>query len=537
MCGFIGTVTAKTGSKLSHRGPDAVGAFSGAIPWANVSLEMTRLAIVDRKPINVPFDFRESCGVVLAFNGEVYNWRSLRAELSDGTPWQTDCDAEVVARVWRRWGAGMLDRMNGMWGLALVDEREGVVFLARDRAGEKPLYYAALGSGIAFASEIKALPIKLEEGPCAELETLEFDCLETTPFQGVRCLGPGEYMIFRSPGDLALQKTTKWWKLPILELCEDWGEAVEEVQETLVDAVKIRATCEVPVAVQLSGGLDSAIIQAIVRSERLYTVTFPEVDNLTLARPAAFGVAEPKAITFDYEDLLKALPKIAYHLDTPATWTAVCQWFMDKQIALDGAVVVLSGEGADELFGGYSRYRFLWWLERMKLRDANLAAYGPMGEKLFGGDDEMLAKMLNRGGSTTLGHAQELVKRFAMGKDLVEQAGRLDFYTTMQVLLRMADRMAAAFSLENRSPFLDYRLMELSVRMPTRWKVTESYSKAVLREVAEHLKVPRAIIYDKTKKGLFLPWSKWKGVAGERGVWDRSSFAKVMREAWREAFF
>jgi asparagine synthase (glutamine-hydrolysing) len=253
---------------------------------------------------------------------------------------------------------------------------------------------------------------------------------------------------------------------------------------------------------------------------------------------ASQGVAAPKMVTFGLADLEKMLPTIAYHLDTPATWTAVCQWFMDKQIAEDGAVVVFSGEGADELFGGYTRYRFLWWLQQIT-RDPNLSAYGPMQLALFGDRDEAMARMLNRGGRATEQNARAIVERFDVSNsdDLCAAMARVDFYTTMQCLLRMADRMAAAHSLENRSPFLDYRVMELAARMPTWCKINEDESKAVLRNVARRLGVPSEIIDEKTKRGLFLPWAQWKGAGGVRGVWDRGSFAAEMHAAWRRAFF
>ena len=528
MCGFVGSIIPHTSSVLHHRGPDGSGQLATSLSWASVSLEMTRLKIVDQRSIVVPFTF-PYLGIVFAYNGEVYNWRALREELSDGTPWMTECDAEVVARAWRRWGPAALDRFNGMWGMCLVDEREGVVFLARDRAGEKPLYYAPLGQGICFASEVKALPIRFEETPCAELETLEFDCLETTPFKDVRRLGPGEYLFLDSPKSIARPQPKTWWTLSSeVDESMSWARAVDETHALLVDAIRLRAAAEVPVAVQLSGGLDSALIQAVVKSDRLYCVTFPEADNLTAARLASCG-REIKSVTFGLADLLEALPKVAWHLDTPATWTAVCQWFMNRQIAEDGAVVVLSGEGADELFGGYSRYRALYWLMEMQA-DQHLEGYHSLCASLFG---DILAKMLNRGGDATLAHARLLVDIFGGKGDLVQRMSRVDFHTTMACLLRMADTMAAAHSLENRSPFLDYRVMELAAIMPMRWKVTASESKAVLREVARRLGVPGVVVDERTKKGLFIPWAAWRGEKG----WDRSSFAVAMREAWRKVFF
>jgi len=535
VCGIVATITPRTGGRLVHRGPDATGSAGLVLPWASVSVEMTRLAVVDRRPIPVPFDFRASCGVVLAFNGEVYNWRDLRAALFGGTAWETDCDAEVVARAWRQWGPGMLDRMNGMWGLALVDTRLGEMFLARDRAGEKPLYYAPIGRGLAFASEIKALPIRLEETPCPDVDVFEFDCLESTPFRGVQRLGPGQYLHLRDVCDLDRPVPVTWWRLGA-EISEDmtWGRAVDETEALLVDAIRLRAVSEVPIGVQLSGGLDSAIVQAVARSNKLYTVTFPDdgVDNLSLARAASHGIADPAPVTFGLADLEAWLSQVAWHLDTPATWSAVCQWAMNKRMAEDGVVVVLSGEGADELFAGYSRYRLLYWLDRAA-QDERLAGYRYARERLHGDGDEIIARMLDRSPrQSAQSRALDIVRRFRVeGADLVANATRVEFHTTMQVLLRMADAMAAAHSLENRAVFFDYRLMNLAARMPSRFKITERESKAVLMEVARRLGVPAAVVDQSTKKGLFVPWAKWTGARD----WDRSSFATMMKTAWQAA--
>lgn len=540
MCGIAGLIHARRGDLLGHRGPDGGGAFGTTLPWAHVAIEMTRLSIVDRRDLPIPYDFRESVGVVLAYNGEVYNWRALREELSDGTPWQTECDAEVIARGWRRWGVDVLRRLNGMWGLALVDLLQGEVFLARDRAGEKPLYYTANGGTFNFASEIKALLCPLEEVPCRELDVLEFDCLESTPFRGVRRLGPGQYLHLRSPEQLSDPRPVTWWKLPERVEAMTWPAAVDEAHTLIVDAVRLRAQAEVPVGVLLSGGLDSAIVQAVARCDDLYTVDFPEtiMETLPDARIVCESLTpgmEPVAVEFDRGDMEAKFPDIAYHLDTPATWTAVCQWFLASRMSQDGIRVVLSGEGADELFAGYARYRLLWHLDRAQV-DPVLAAYTPLRRRVLGYGENVLARMLDRSGGQRFAAALDIVAAFERDDaSLVERMAHIDFYTTMQVLLRMADTMFAAFGMENRSPFLDYRVMEFAARCPLRWKMNEQGTKMVLRAVARRLGVPDPIVFATTKKGLALPWTAW---AKEPGApWDRSEFATLMRAAWRKAFF
>lgn len=521
---------------LAHRGPDASGVLHVELPWTSVTLAMTRLKVVDQSDLFVPFDFREHLGVVLAMNGEIYNWRELRASLPG--PWATSCDAEVVAAMWREHGPAAFDKLNGMWGLVLVDTWSDVVYVSRDRAGEKPLYWAQLCQDTVYlASEAKALPGALELGYCPDADTLEFDCEAVTPIQNVFAIPPGGCVLMGNPGPLNGdfgRDVGRWWSYST-EADErmTWQDAVDETTTLLVDAIKIRHVSERPVTVQLSGGLDSAIIQAVCKCEHLYCVTFPEVDNLSRAKDASFW-RTVTAVTFTAEELLDTLPTVAYHLDTPATWTAVCQYYLNWRIALDGNVVVLSGEGADELFGGYARYRPLHWLDCM-LADPQLETYTSLVLRTFDGAPERcLARVLNRGGEDGLENAEELVRLHGGAGGLVARMMRVDFYTTMQVLLRMADRMAAAFSLENRSPFFDYRLMELAGRMPVRHKVKDRESKAVLRAVARRLGVTNSIIEERNKRGLFVPpqWGQQLGVGPE---WDRKWFADRMYTAWSKA--
>jgi len=538
MCGIFAAITPKevkctfaprAVELLKHRGPNMQGSGTVRLAWANVTLGMSRLRIVDQRELFVPYVFKN--GVSLAFNGEIYNWQSLRRELPG--PWETNCDAEVVAKAWRSWGPGCLERFNGMWGLVLVDTLTNEVFITRDRAGEKPVYWTRAGDCLYIASEPKALPVALTEGACVEYDVLEFDCGETTTFENVYTLAPGSYFHLKSGIDDLLP--TRWWELqPTPEDNINIDKATEELKELLIDAIHLRCSTEVPLAAQVSGGLDSAIVQAVCQSSNLYCVTFPAdgVDNLSGASAAAPG-KEIVPVSFTREDLLEELPKIAYHLDTPATWTAVCQWFMSKKIAADGNVVVLCGEGADELFGGYSRYRVLYWLERM-LTDENLAAYQPLIERTFGNSIEgLFLKMIDRrrGQITDSVPVQILVETYTRNYtgDLVTRMGLFDFYTTMQVLLRMSDRMTAAFGRENRSPFFDYRVMEFSATLPSKVKVNEQHSKDILRRVARELGVSSYIVGEKTKRGFSVP-SSW----GNGRTWDRKWFVHEMEATWRK---
>jgi len=566
MCGLVGVVGLPGAPReplqdevlsglvrLGHRGPHGRGFSTCRIGGRPVVVGGARLEIVGGPGVVVPYR-DEATKVTVAFNGELYNHRPLRAELSDGIPWVTSCDTEVIARAWGRWGPGMLDHFNGMFAIVVVDQRQGVVFLARDRAGQKPLYWTGGGDEpLWFASEIKALPGQREECACPAMELLEFDCGSVTPFAGVHAVDPGTCHQIH-PGDHLRVETTTWWQLPIyspMEQHTDRVTAEEELLALLVDAVKLRATADVPMSLLLSGGLDSAIIQAIAQEQHLYCCDFDGVDNITGARLASFGRHDDvQRVTFGPNDVLEDLRSVAWHLDTPATWTALCHWHLARQIAADGGRVVLSGEGADELFGGYTRYRLLWHLDRAASDPHLEPAYRPTRDQLLGPDLEVLARMLDRSGGGPEGPdrdtARHLVARHGGSSPLlVDRMARVDFYTTMQVLLRMADRMMAAHSLENRSPFLDHRVMEWAARCPASWKITERESKSVLRNIARQLGVYKGTIDERTKRGLFIPWQAWRSqimgstveTPGARGAWDRSGFATLMREAWRSAFF
>ncbi len=541
MCGISGVVTvgyngttAPDITRLQHRGPDAAGIAKLSLGWGMAHVSMARLSIVDLTPREVPFRYIALPGRALAYNGEVYNWRELREELNDGRGWETECDAEVVARALDRWGPDALRRFNGMFALAFVNSISGHVLLARDRAGEKPLYFARRGEReLLFASEPKGLGVPLVEKRCPDLDVFEADCLEETPLRGVRRLGPGELIWMGRAWDVKSPTPKRWWSFPSCEPDDSMTmeRAVEELNHVLGAACRDRVPAsEVPWALQLSGGIDSALVHSYARAPRVYNVTFPDdgVDNLTDARAVA-GEMEVQPVVFGLDDLNLNLPRIAYHLDTPATWTAVCQWFMAQAMHEDGIKVVLTGEGADELFHGYSRYRVLWWADQAAT-DPTLAAYGALRDRVFDAP-QLLGQTLDRSAEgRARQHAVTIAKSYGDGGNLVDQMSRIDWHTTMQILLRMADRMNAAFSIENRAPFFDHRVIELACRMPSRLKIDQNWTKAVLRRLARERLIPHSVAYAPTKKGLFLPWKQWTGEARD---WDRSGFAGAMLKAWR----
>ena len=547
MCGIFATIDAsqsrgKTCTWVcdanriqAHRGPDGSGAWGERFLWHRVTLGMTRLRISDQDtPIEVPYRFPE-LKVVLAYNGEIYNADALRRELPG--PWSTRCDAEVLAAAWREWGPACLHRVAVLFAFVLLDQTTGEGFIARDRAGEKPLYWTERNKRLYLASEIKALPVALEPAPCPDMETLEFDCRRDTPFRGVQAREPGCAMhsVEGRP-----YSAYAWWKLPEVEQDpgRSYDDLVEEMTYLIRDAIRIRSLAEIPVAVQISGGLDSAIIQQVAKADGLYCVHFPkEGIDLTESATLAANGRDVKFVTFNRYDMETHLPIMVRHLDTPSTWTAVCQWFLHRRISEDGYKIALSGEGADELFGGYIRYRLLWHLDRM-MEDRHLRDYGPLASHMF---HDVLPRMLCRGRTWTAWEYAPArgLKHPQIGVARATAMMLVDWHTTMQVLLRMADRMGMAHGVESRSPYLDYRVIEAAARLPVKYKITTRYSKYILRDVAARLGVSEKIILESGKRGLFLPWSHWHRQqpenAGDRGVWDRSGFAELMRKTWLQS--
>jgi asparagine synthase (glutamine-hydrolysing) len=510
-----------------------------------ITLGMTRLKIVDQRDLKIPFDFSR-LGVKMAFNGEIYNWKALRSELQSYGPWGTECDAEILAAAWRAWGPKCFEKFNGMWSLCLIDTWSDQIVICRDRAGKKPLFYQQLGDQLYIASEAKALPqVKTDLINCVDMETFEYDVLEQTPLLGIKRLLPGHYALLNSLDDALTVHPQEWWRLPERKPVARYNEQelTSELEALILDAVRIRTDAEVPIALQLSGGLDSAIIyRAAQRCHHelpLYCVTFPNdgIDNMTRAQLAAPGRAI-QPVSFGYEALLRELPKIAYHLDTPATWSAVALWHLAEQISADGNRIVLSGEGADELFCGYTRYRILYWLEQMQ-QDERLQDYSATVKHAVGAPRDVIARLLNRGSSpASIFRADSLVERYSKARDpLYVQMARVEFHTTMQVLLRMGDRMAAAWSLENRCPLLDYRIIEFSTRVPEELLIDSKENKHILRQVARRLGVHPEITDEITKRGLFIPWQQWHrpSALSSRGAWDRSSFSSLMNAAWIES--
>jgi len=550
MCGVVGLVRTG-GSPLGeaelalvrrmnaaqrHRGPDDEGVTLAG----DAVLGSTRLAILDLGPAGHMPMASEDGRAWIAYNGEVYNHAALRAELeAEGHRFRSRTDTEVVLAALRAWGAGCLSRLRGMFAFALWDEGRRELLLARDRLGIKPLYWAQVAGRLLFASEIKALSAALERPTLDVHALLEWSLYQTvdgparnTLLVEVRSLLPGELLRVRD-GRVELET----WYAPHERVVESElarlaglapGAVAEEVEERLARAVSERLMSDVPVGTLLSGGLDSSLITALAAGVRQVTgyhvsvAGYADLDESRYAREVArhlgieLATAELTATGFR-RDLARAI-----HLsDLPLTHAnSVAYLQICERARQDGTLVLLSGEGADELFGGYRwRYRrqallraAARWLDRLPrrlrggLEQACLARMGlPAHARRF---DQLLpqtVQLLDRW--ARFEHVRRCEEAYGFVQDPIERSTLAllcsDLSDFLPPLLRRLDRMSMGASVECRVPFLAHELVELALHLPLAYRVGRRADKWVLQEVARR-RLPRALV-ERKKMGFPLP--------------------------------
>jgi asparagine synthase (glutamine-hydrolysing) len=549
MCGLVGVVESdgRDGQQivremlriLEHRGPDE----QGLIRSDKLSLGMARLSIIDQEEHSPPYRNRDD-SVLVAYNGEIYNFPELVNRYCKGREFSTGSDVEVLIDLYEQEGISAIEKLNGMFSIALYDKRLNKLFLIRDRAGEKPLYYHCSRERLVFASEIKALfatvTPELNE-KCLDYEALEFCSGEETLFQGIYSVAPGDYIEF----DLSrwkLREVPYWraWNNPnSIEGCDD--EVADRLADLLIDAISLRCRNQSgEIGCFVSGGLDSSLVAAIAKPEFLYTIHFdagPYYDELEYARIIADHIGrELIVVEASPEDFQRTREKIAYHLDLPCTWTSFSLWMLLERCHQD-VKVVLSGDGADEVFGGYHRYLLPFHDQEIRKLPA-LQRYGFLLDKYYGESVERYARLVYRGSGDSKSREwlEERIERlFSTRDDIVNQMGITDFYLTMQVLLQMSDRLAMAFSVENRSPFLDHRLIEFGFNLRQEHKIREGKTKWILKKVAERF-VPREIVERNDKRGFSAPLNQWFGWDSS-GKFQRTTYRKQAYSDWYQAFF
>lgn len=556
MCGFVGFIDENDqtydhraaivamADAIAHRGPDSEGYFEDG----RAALGFRRLAIIDLAGANQPL-YNENRSLVLVFNGEIYNYRELRRQLiAAGHAFSTQGDAEVVLHGFERWGAGVLDRLRGMFAFALYDTATGELFCARDAFGIKPLYYAAEGDRILFGSEIKGVLAhphahrSLNERRLAHWLCMEYLPDEETLFEGVRKLSAGHWLRWRN----GRAECGRWF---VPRFAPDAGRSLEEsaeaIEAALRESVAAHAIADVDVGCFLSAGMDSSLVAreaARIMEARTFTIGWGEGRFSELEAAATFARATGlpnEGRILDAEQFFASVPAVQYAMDEPLPNPSAVPLYHLCAMAAESVKVVLSGEGTDELFGGYPYYQeCLAFAPYMTVpapaRRALAAAARHLPEGTHG------RRFLMRGAHPLPERyirleynfpwaealdllAPELGARCAAAPTPWELAAPLfaeieaDEITAMQTadiltwmqqdILLKADKMSMASSLELRVPFLDREVFALASTLPASHRVGRRETKIALRTAAART-LPQATAA-MPKQGFVTPLAQW----------------------------
>jgi asparagine synthase (glutamine-hydrolysing) len=561
MCGIAGIVGEKDDGRIDreiihrmcqtiiHRGPDDEGLFVNN----GVGLGMRRLSIIDLAGGHQPV-FNEDRTVCLVFNGEIYNFRELRRELEGhGHHFQSDSDTEVIVHLYEDLGADCVHRLRGMFAFALFDENHRRLLLARDRLGKKPLHYALLGGRLLFGSEIKVLLAAAPE--LSEIHTqalwqyFHFGYIPdpATAFSAIQKLPPGHLLEFER-GEV---KVRRYWDLPEYGTYSPRSEeeCLEQLEEQLAEAVRIRLIADVPLGALLSGGTDSSTIVALMARAsstpvKTFAIGFQHADfnEAPYARVVAekFGTDHHELIL--EPDVVETVETLARSLEEPFGDSSMLPTYYVSCLARKHVTVVLSGDGGDEMFAGYDRYRIHrdrkkfnkvpGWVGRTYRRQVySRLPRGTRGRRFaysvslpareqyldmvsflpgFERDVPLLSKQF-RATLQNLEDPQKVMFRYFddAGGDALERLLYVDTKTYLAGdILTKVDRMSMATSLEVRSPILDHVLVEWVTSLTPQWKLRGREQKYILRKLAERVGVPKEVLY-RPKRGFAIPIAHW----------------------------
>jgi asparagine synthase (glutamine-hydrolysing) len=556
MCGIAGYLTTEPAAEnravlermtdaIRHRGPDDCGYYQDA--WA--SLGHRRLSIIDVAAGHQPMA-NETGTTWIVYNGEIFNHAQLRPALEkSGHRYGTRCDTETVVHAYEEHGADCVKLFRGMFAFALWNRETRRLFCARDRLGKKPLYYYWDGRTFVFASEIKAIlahpsvSARFEEGLLPEYLAFGYISEERTMFSGIRKLMPGHHLTLDLSSARPEPKIQQYWEIPAPGTDEHRNGAawIHECRERLEETVRMRLMSDVPLGVFLSGGLDSSAIAAIMKRQtdgavKTFSVGYEETafSELGYARQVAEAIgSDHHQVIVSMADFFNALPSLVWHEDEPITWpSSVCLYYVSK-LASQQVKVVLTGEGSDEMFGGYARYHFFdvnhrllryygllptplrrvirGWVATSGLLSANIRR--KLQHTFLGREENFEALYLDNFYSAFPASAPEAYANFLRywketeGWDALARLLYTDQKTYLVELLMKQDQMSMATSIESRVPFLDHEFVEFSTRVPARLKIRDGVGKFIVKKAVEGL-LPKEIIYRK-KMGFPTPLRQW----------------------------
>lgn len=599
MCGIAGIVSTDRGAQqdgesirkmcdaIVHRGPDDDGYYV----YEGAGLGMRRLSIIDLSGGKQPIHSEDS-SVWVVYNGEIYNFPELRRGLeSRGHRFYTHSDTEVIVHLYEEMGADCVRELRGMFALALWDDRRRSLLLARDRLGKKPLHYALDGDRLLFGSEIKSLiaaaPKLAEVDREALLYYFQFGYIPDpfTAFRPIRKLPPGHLLEFEG----GKVRVRSYWDLPRFGTLDPKSETecLDELERRLEEAVRIRLISDVPLGALLSGGVDSSIIVALMARNsprvKTFSIGFPHEDfsETTHARAVAeqFGTDHHEFVV--NPDFNQTLDKVTRMLEEPFADASILPTYHVSRLARQHVTVVLSGDGGDEMYAGYDRYRnnlqrhafdlLPAWVGRAYrnylypnlphgMRGRNFVYNASLGvrDRYIDGvsylppdlrEQSVFSKDFLAFAAAQRSPA-ELYRSYydnAPADDDLSRTQYLDAKTYMTAdVLAKVDRMSMAASLEVRCPLLDHEFVEWSTSLAPRWKLHMGQSKYALKKLAERLGVPARTIH-RPKQGFAMPLVHWfrnelKGGIGdilleprtlERGYFKGAGVRSMLEEHWR----
>lgn len=543
MCGIAGYISDKKPTnkilkkmtdRIAYRGPDSEGFFLDE----HAALGHRRLAILDLTTGNQPI-YNEENDIVIVFNGEIYNYVELREELKKKNHiFKTSSDTEVLVHGYEEWGQKLPKKLRGMFAFAIWNKKEKELFCARDGWGIKPFYYYENKNTLLFASEIKAFLDHPEFKKEFNEEILSaYLCFNSTPteetfFKGVKRLEPGHQLVYKN-GKL---KISKFFELEFKETDKSMEEIVKEIDKAMKNSVKYHEIADVEVGSFLSSGIDSSYLVSIARPDKTFTVGYdnPKYDEISYAKDLAdkLGISN-KSKKITKEEYIKVFPQIMYHMDEPLADPSAIALYFVAQLASKDVKVVLSGEGADELFGGYNTYKEeidqIWYMKipyPIRSIASKIAGLFPevrgfnfiwrRGQKLENYNiglgrifrDEEAMKLVKCKNQI---HTKDVVAPFYSNyKNESNTVKRqvIDFYFWLvRDFLHAVDRNTMMFGLEARTPFLDKEVYEVARQLPTSAKINKETTKPALREAAKKV-IPNES-YKKKKLGFPVPLREW----------------------------
>ena len=553
MCGICGFISKKTinlsnlktmNNTMYHRGPDDAGVEIFEKNGMHYGMAQRRLSIMDLSSAGHQPMHSVDDKLILVFNGEIYNFKKIRQELSDYS-FKSDCDTEVIIAAYKKWGIDCIHHFNGMFAIALLDLEKNLLHLVRDRFGKKPLYYYVTEDDFAFASELKPIinyerfDKELNNDVIGEFLTKQYITSPRTIFKNVYKVCPGEII---TVSDFHLKKK-KYWDFYQLynnrksTYRKSYKSAIKEMQEELEQAISYRMIADVPIGVLLSGGYDSSVVTALAQKVssakiRTYTVGFSdkEFNEAEYAKDVAeYLGTEHTEYYISEKEMLDFVKKIPTYYDEPFADSSQIATMLVSQMAKKDVTVVLGGDGADELFGGYRSHKLLPFVQALDAFGSiiyflntyfkpfrRLSTKLPFAVKMIAANRDKryktqfekytnlkLARQILKSSENELNDESAIRENNWQKKRMV-----LDTQTYLpDDIMCKVDRASMSCSLESRAPFLDYNFASFAVSLPHKYKFHNFKGKRILKDLA-HTLIPKKLL-DRPKSGFSVPVGKW----------------------------